>query len=71
MFCAAGERENATDGGRDGADARRAAEEGGGADQAETDAARHADPTAEEGDARTGIIDHNLSSLTFLLQILK
>ena len=56
----AGERENAADGGRNGANARRAAEERGGADQAEADAAGHADPTAEEGDAGTGIIYHNL-----------
>ena len=57
----AGEGENAADGGRDGADARRAAEEGGGVDQAQADAARHADPAVEEGDAGTGINYHILS----------
>ena len=60
MFLAAGERENAADGGRDGADARGAAEEGEGADQAQADAARHADPADEEGDAGAGIKYHNL-----------
>ena len=44
LSCLAGERENAARGGGDREDACRAAEEGGGVDQAEAVAARHGDP---------------------------